>query len=77
MGVAWQAPAPAPGRLGGELKAKRPPAGAHTLEKRLAGSQQAARGGFISKIDRDGAVMPRLCGAGSPWVTPSSSGLIR
>ena len=76
MGVACQAPAPATGRLVGELKAKRQEEGEHTLEKRLAVSQQAEIGGFIRKS----TVMVRLCA--SVWllsqcVTPRSSGLIR
>src|SRR5712691_10843980 len=77
MGVACQAPAPATGRLVGELKAKRQHEGENTLEKRLAVSQQAEIGGFVSKIDSDGAVMPRLCGCCSQCVTPRSSGLVR
>jgi len=77
MGVACEAPAAATGRLVGELKAKRQHEGENTLEKRLAVSQQAEIGGFVSKIDSDGAVMPHLCGCCSQCVTPRSSGLVR
>jgi hypothetical protein len=49
----------------------------HELDKRLAVSQHAEIGGFVSKIDSDGAIMPRLCGCCSQCVTPSSSSLVR
>src|SRR5712691_8521934 len=63
MGVARQAPAPATGRLGGELKAQGQHEGEDTLEKRLAVSQQAEIGGFVSKIDGDSAVFAGLAGS--------------
>jgi len=56
MGVARQAPAPATGRLVGELKAQGQPEGEDTLEQRLAVPQQTEIGGFVSKIDGAGAV---------------------
>ena len=77
MGVAGQAPAPATGRLVGELKAQGQHEGEDTLEKRLAVSQQAEIGGFVSKIGSDSAVMSRLCGCCSQCVTPRLSGLVR
>jgi hypothetical protein len=46
-----------------ELKAKGQHEGEDTFEKCLAVSQQAEIGGFVSKIDSDGAVMPRRVAA--------------
>jgi hypothetical protein len=77
MRMAREAPAPAAACLVGELKAKGQHEGEDTFEKRLAVFQQAEIGGFVSKIDSDGAVMPRLCGCCSQCVTPRASGLVR
>src|SRR5262249_6766739 len=56
MRVTGQAPAPATGRLVGELQAKGQHEGEDTLAKRLAVSQQADIGGFVAKIHGDRAV---------------------
>jgi hypothetical protein len=45
-----------------ELKAKRQEKGEDTFEKRLAICNQAEIGGFVSKIDSDGAVFSRRFG---------------
>ena len=70
MGVARQAPAPATGRLVGELKAKGEEKGEHKLKECLAIIQQANVGGFILEINGDSAVVPRLCGCCGQCVTP-------
>jgi len=56
MRVTGQTPTPATGRLVFELKAEGEEEGEDTLEKRLPVSQQAAVGGFVSKINGDSAV---------------------
>jgi len=53
-----------------QLEAERQKEGEDALEKRLAIAQQVAVGGFVSKIDRDGAVVSRRCGCGT-HVSPS------
>jgi hypothetical protein len=62
MGVARQASTSATGRLVCELKAEGQDEGQHTFEKRLAVFHQVEVGGFISKIDGDGAVFSRRFG---------------
>lgn len=62
MRVPCQASSAATGRLMFELKAKRQEKGEDTFEKRLAICNQAAIGGFISKIDSNGAVFSRRFG---------------
>jgi hypothetical protein len=56
MGVACQASTSVTGRPVCELQANRENAGEDTLEKRLTVFHQAEGGGFVSKIDGDGAV---------------------
>src|SRR5262245_28521387 len=56
MREARQAPAAATGRLVLELEAENHEESEHTFDKRLAIFNQAEVGGFISKIDSDGAV---------------------
>jgi hypothetical protein len=62
MRVTCQTPAPATGRLVFQLKAQGQHDGKDTLEKRLAVSQQAAVGGFVSNINGDGTVFSRRFG---------------
>jgi hypothetical protein len=57
MGVARQAPAPSTGGLMLQLEAEGQKEGEDALEKRLAIAQQVEVGGFVSKIDSDGAVV--------------------
>jgi hypothetical protein len=58
------------------LKAKGQDEGAHELEQRFAVFHQATVGGFISKIDRDGAVSPSLFG-GFPHVSSPGTQVVR
>ena len=76
MRVMGQTPTPATGRLVFELKAEGEDEGEDTLEKRLPVSQQAAVGGFVSKINGDSAVFSRWFGRCSQCVAPLSSGLV-
>src|SRR5215813_1347841 len=57
MGVAGQAPASITGGLMLQLEAEGQKESEDALEKRLAIAQQVEVGGFVSKIDRDGAVV--------------------
>src|SRR5215470_18603937 len=70
MGVTRQAPASITGCLVLQLEAEGQKEGEDTLEKRLAIAQQVEVGGFVSKIDRDGAVVARRFGCGA-HVSPS------
>src|SRR5262249_53753086 len=76
MRMTCQTPTPPTGRLMFELKAEREEEGEDTLEKRLPVSQQAAVGGFVSKINSDSAVFSRWFGSCSPCVAPLSSGVV-
>jgi hypothetical protein len=62
MRVACETPAPAAGGLVLKLKAKGQEKSENELDKRLAVFNQAEIGGFISKIDGDGAVFSRRVG---------------
>src|SRR5215510_13384360 len=59
MGVARQASTPITGGLVLQLEAEGHQEGEDALEKRLAIAQQVEVGGFVSKVDRDGAVVAR------------------
>jgi hypothetical protein len=56
MRMTRQAPSPITGCLVLELEAEDHEEGEHTFDKRLAVFNQAEVGGFVSKIDGDGAV---------------------
>jgi len=56
MGLVCQTPAAATGRFVLQLKAKGPEEGEDTLDKSLGVAKQLKIGGFILKIDGDGAV---------------------
>jgi hypothetical protein len=58
MGVPGQAPAAATGGRVCELKAKGEEKGEDTLNKRFALVEQTKVGGFVLKIDGDGAIVP-------------------
>ena len=60
--VACETPAPAAAGLVLELKAKGQEQSENELDKCLAIFNQAAVGGFVSKIDGDGAVFSRRFG---------------
>jgi len=62
MRVACETPALAAGGLVLELKAKGQEKSENELDKRLAVLNQAEVGGFVSKINGDGAVFSRRCG---------------
>jgi hypothetical protein len=76
MRVTGQTPTPATGRLVFELKTEGEEEGEETLEKRLPVSQQAAVGGFVSKINGDSAVFSCWFGRCSQCVAPLSSGVV-
>jgi hypothetical protein len=57
MRVACETPAPATGRLVGELKAEGEEESAHEFHKGLAVIQQLQVSRVVSKIDSDGAVV--------------------
>ena len=62
MRMTRQAPSPLTRRLVLELEAEDQEEGEHTFDKRLAVFDQAEVGGFISKINGDGAVCSRRFG---------------
>src|SRR5262244_4014513 len=62
MRVACETPAPAAGGLVLELKAKGQEKSENELDKRLAVFNQAEVGGFVSKINGNGAVFSRRYG---------------
>ncbi len=70
MRVACQAPAVVTGRFMPELKAKGQEKGEDTLDKGLRVAKQLKVGGFILKINGDGAVVPSRFGWACP-VSPS------
>jgi hypothetical protein len=59
-----------------ELQADGQEEGQHPFEKRLSIAKQVIVGRFIVEIDGDGAVLPRLYGCFTRFVTPRSSGLV-
>jgi hypothetical protein len=76
MRVACETPDPAAGGLVLELKAKGQEKSEDELDKRLAVFDHAEVGGFVSKIDGDGAVFSRRfgrCAHVSPLCHPVSS----
>jgi hypothetical protein len=77
MRVTRQTPAPTTGCLVFQLKAEGEEEGEDTLERRLPVSQQAAVGGFVSKINCNSAVFSCGFGCCAQCVTPLSSGVVR
>ena len=70
MGVTRQAPAPATGRLVGELKPKREDERQDELDKRFAIAEYLEVGRFIAEINGDSAIVVGRLGAVS-HVSPS------
>jgi hypothetical protein len=77
MRVTCQTPTSAAGGLVFQLKADREDECQGTLEKRLAVSQQAAVGGFVSKINGDGPVFSRRFGRCAHVSPPCHQVLVR